>query len=524
MRQQIRAISQQPVMRKLLWFFDSIWFPLAYALLAFISSLTGLEVAYFGITAIVAVFTCIFSRDSKPMLTLVFMAVYGVSWVHTPQHPYNSDFFNDRWFQIYLLVLGVLVVAAVVFRFVVFPQDRNFFKESKLRLGIILMTAAFLLNGVFFSDYTIANLPFGLLMALSFFLFYVFFYNTMYIDKNTGLHVGYILVIASGLIFLQLAKVLLFDDVIVDGSIDKNLIVAGWGMSNNFGGMLGMLSPACFYVAYKQKRFGWIYYVLGFVFFGGVCLTLSRTSALISGIILVAAAIYLSIAKSPMRKFVRIFNIAVVVAGFVMLIVLWDFVRDLLAVFFERGFDDSGRTFIWQSGITNFLRAPFFGVGFYEPIAPDWSYDVDNWVFPDMYHNIFIQMLASCGIFGLLAYCIHLLQVVFAVKRRPTAESLFYIIILVAVFGMSLLDNHIFHVFPAMVYSVFLLLSEREGEDGPLLLLRPLLIRRKNREGQAAPTPEGAASTTCTEMASAEDNKVSDVRKASVCPGAEEKK
>lgn len=133
-------------------------------------------------------------------------------------------------------------------------------------------------------------------------------------------------------------------------------------------------------------------------------------------------------------------------------------------------------------------------------------------------------MLASCGIFGLLAYCIHLLQVVFAVKRRPTAESLFYIIILVAVFGMSLLDNHIFHVFPAMVYSVFLLLSEREGEDGPLLLLRPLLIRRKNREGQAAPTPEGAASTTCTEMASAEDNKVSDVRKASVCPGAEEKK
>ena len=82
MRQQIRAISQQPVLRKLLWFFDSIWFPLAYALLAFISSLTGLEVAYFGITAIVAVFTCIFSRDSKPMLTLVFMAVYGVSWVH----------------------------------------------------------------------------------------------------------------------------------------------------------------------------------------------------------------------------------------------------------------------------------------------------------------------------------------------------------------------------------------------------------------------------------------------------------
>ena len=136
-------------------------------------------------------------------------------------------------------------MAAVVFRFVVSPQDRNFFKESKLRLGIIIMTEAFLLNGVFFSDYTIANLPFGLLMALSFFLFYVFFYNTLYIDKNTGLHVGYILVIASRLIFLQLAKVLLFDYVILDGSIDKNLLFAGCGMSTNLGGMLGMLSPVC---------------------------------------------------------------------------------------------------------------------------------------------------------------------------------------------------------------------------------------------------------------------------------------
>lgn len=522
MRQQIRAISQLPAMQKVLWFFSSVWFPLAYALFAFISSLTGLEIAYFGITALIAVFTCIFSRDSKPMLTLVFMAVYGVSWVHTPQHPYNSEFFFNKGFQIYLLVLGVLVVGAVVFRFVVFPQDRNFFKESKLRLGILLMTAAFLLNGVFFSGYTIADLPFGLLMALSFFLFYVFFYNTLYIDKDTGLHVGYILVITSGLIFLQLAKVLLFDGAIKDGSIDKNLIVAGWGMSNNFGGMLGMLSPACFYVAYKQKRFGWIYYVLGFVFFGGVCLTLSRTSALICAIILVAAAIYLSIVKSPMRKFVRIFNIAVVVVGAILLIVLWDFVRNLLEVFFERGFDDSGRTFIWQSGITNFLRAPFFGVGFYEPIAPDWSYEVDNWVFPDMYHNIFIQMLASCGIFGLLAYCIHLLQVVFAVKRRPTAESLFYIIILVAIFGMSLLDNHIFHVFPAMVYSVFLLLSEREGEDGPLLLLRPLLIRRKNRGGQAEPAPEGAAGTQCAAGEGAKAG--TDIRAASACADAEEKK
>ncbi len=494
MRQRIRALTQLPVLKQLLWFLDSYYFPAAYALLALLSSLFGLEIAFYAVSAAVVVFSSIFSRDSKPFLPMVFLAVYAVSWVHTPQYPFSSGFFNDGGVRIYLLCLGVLLVACLLFRFIAFPQDRNFFKESKLRLGIVLMVAAFLLNGVLFSGYQIKDLPFGLLMALSFFAFYIFFFNTLSVDEKTPHYVAYILVLASGVIFLQLAKIYIFDGVIKDGSVDKNLLVAGWGMSNNIGGMLGMLFPACFYLALKSRRGGWAFYMLAFLFFGGVCLTLSRTSALISGIILLAAAIYLSIVRSPVRKFVRIFNCVAVVAGAAALAVMWDFIRELLAVYFERGFDDSGRSFIWQSGIENFLRAPLFGVGFYEPIAPDWSYDIENWIFPDMYHNVFIQMLASCGILGLLAYCVHFLQVVFAVKRRPTAESLFYIIILLGIFGMSLLDNHLFHVFPAMVYSVFLLLSEREGESGPLLLLKPLLVGRRKKlpaGGELAATGEG---------------------------------
>ena len=494
MRQRIRALTQLPVLKQLLWFLDSYYFPVAYALLALLSSLFGLEIAFYAVSAAVVVFSSIFSRESKPFLPMVFLAVYAVSWVHTPQFPFSSGFFNDGGVRIYLLCLGVLLVVCLLFRFIAFPQDRNFFKESKLRLGIVLMVAAFLLNGVLFSGYQIKDLPFGLLMALSFFAFYIFFFNTLSVDEKTPHYVAYILVLASGVIFLQLAKIYIFDGVIKDGSVDKNLLVAGWGMSNNIGGMLGMLFPACFYLALKSRRGGWAFYMLAFLFFGGVCLTLSRTSALISGIILLAAAIYLSIVRSPVRKFVRIFNCVAVVAGVAALAVMWDFIRELLAVYFERGFDDSGRSFIWQSGIENFLRAPLFGVGFYEPIAPDWSYDIENWIFPDMYHNVFIQMLASCGILGLLAYCVHFLQVVFAVKRRPTAESLFYIIVLLGIFGMSLLDNHLFHVFPAMVYSVFLLLSEREGESGPLLLLKPLLVGRRKKlpaGGELAATGEG---------------------------------
>ena len=493
MKQRIRALTQLPALKLILRFTEGPFFPAAYAVLVLLSSFFGLEIAFMAVAALLVVFLCVFSRDTKPLLCLVFMTVYAASWAHTPQPPFSSDFFNLTWVRVCLLVFGVIVVAAMIFRFVVFPQDRNFFKESKLRLGIVLMTAAFLLNGVFSEHYAIKDLPFGLLMALSFFIFYIFFFNTLRTDENTAGYVAYILVLTSGIIFLQLCKIYIFDGVIKDGSVDKDVIIAGWGMSNNIGGMLGMFFPACFYLAYRAKKLGWIYYVLAFVFFFGVCLTLSRTSALVSGVIFVAAAIWLMVARSPVRRFVRIFNIAAAVCGIVALIVLWDKVREFFAVFFERGFSDSGRFFIWQCGIDNFLRAPVFGVGFYEPISPDWSYNIENWIFPDMYHNIFIQMLASCGIVGALALCVHLAQAVFAVKKRPDAESLFCIAILLGMLGMSMLDNHLFHVFPAAAYSVFLLLSEREGESGPLLLLRPLPVKRKDGSGNEAATDGAAA-------------------------------
>lgn len=484
-----------PALKLILRFTESMYFPAAFAVLVLLSSFFGLEIAFMAIEAIIVVFLCIFSRDTKPLLGLIFMTAYAASWKHTPQPPFSSDFFNLTWVRVCLICFGVIVVAAMLFRFIVFPQDKNFFKESKLRLGIVLLTAAFLLNGLFSSAYVIKNLPFGLLMALSFFIFYIFFFNTLRSDESNVPYVAYILVLTSGIIFLQLCKIYIFDGVVQNGSVNKDIIIAGWGMSNNIGGMLGMFFPACFYLAYRSQKFGWIFYVLACVFFGGVCLTLSRTSALISGIIFVAAAIYLMVSKSPVRKFVRIFNCAAIVLGIIALIVLWDKVREFFAVFFDRGFSDSGRFFIWECGLRNFLHAPAFGVGFYHPISPDWSYDIENWIFPDMYHNLFIQMLASCGILGIIAMAVHLLQVLFAVKKSPTAESLFCIIIIVGMLGMSMLDNHLFHVFPAAAYSVFLLLSEREGESGPLLLLKPLLVKRKKpaAEGEMA-APDGAAS------------------------------
>ena len=64
--------------------------------------------------------------------------------------------------------------------------------------------------------------------------------------------------------------------------------------------------------------------------------------------------------------------------------------------------------------------------------------------------------------FGLLAYTFHLSGVCTLLTRKGGAASLLYLAVFLGISGASLLDNHIFHVFPALVYSLALALWERD--------------------------------------------------------------
>ena len=458
---KISQLRQKEAIRKILDFFDGWIYPAVYAFLALLSSFFGLELIFYPITAAIIIFCCLFGKDTKPVLVPVVLVVYSTSRLHSPQGEKPSGFFSESYVIAEMSVLAVLILAAFIFRMIVFRGEDNFFrKKTAFTLGIILMSLAFLLNGALFTGYKISDLILGVAVALSFFGLYIFFYNTLEKRSDTVKYIAYLLLLASSVIFLQLLKALFIDGAFKDGSISKNDLLVGWGMSNNIGGMLVMFFPSCFYFAATCRK-GILFYALAFVFFGGVCLTQSRASILVGGAVLAAAMVFFTFRKDVARRIFVIFNIIVVVAAAIIFIVFLDKIKEIFAVLFDRGFDDSERFFIWKSGWKNFLRAPIFGVGFYEPIAPDWSYGIPNGIFPDMYHNIFVQILASCGIFGLIAYGVHLYELGRLAFKKLNTERIFIFIVLACIIGTSLLDNHLFHIFPAMVYSVFLLLAER---------------------------------------------------------------
>ncbi len=455
--QKIEKIRKNTVMHKITDFLDGNWYPVVYAALALICSFTGLELVFYVLTALAAIFGTVFCRDTKSLIVPLVLAVYAVSQKHTPQPPYKSDYLYDPAVLATLGVLFVLVLASTIFRMIACKGTGNVFRTpTKARWGLFALGAALILNGIFYSGYTIANLVLGIGIAFSFVYFYVYFYNTAEWTEKTPEYIARVLVLACAVILIQLLEMFVFDY-----PQNKNEFVLGWGMSNNIGGMLAMFMPACFYLAYKS-RYGIAFYILGLLTFAGVVMTLSRTSVFVGGAILIACMIYLSI-KGRYALFIRIFNVIFIVALICFVFVPNELWR-VFQYYIEHGLNDSGRWDIWENGVKNFLRAPIFGVGFYTPIAPDWSYNIENWVFPDMYHNTYIQLLASCGILGVAAYTFHLVQGAMLIFRKPSAERIFFFLVILALSGMSMADNHLFHVFPTLVYSMLIAMCEKDYE------------------------------------------------------------
>ena len=462
--EKICDIRNNSVLDKILKFFDGKLFPLCYAFLALISSFVGGEVPFFILTALIVIFTAVMSRDSKPVIVPLVLVVYGMSRVHTPQFPNYSDYMYRTSVLAIIGVSVVLVLAAFVFRMIVYKNIQKFWKiKTVTKWGLLALGGALILNGVFSQQYVLKNLLLGFILAASFLFFYIYILNTLEWKTDTAEYIAHVLTIACFVIALQLFKALLFDGIIQNGAINKHYLNLGWGMSNNVGGMLAMFMPACFYLSYREQNRlkSCLYYVSGFIVIFCVALTLSRTALLMGGVALLAIMILMSLRGQNVR-FVRIFNGALIGCGIVLCLVFREKIFSLFEHYLDKGFDDSERVFIWKSGLQNFISAPIFGVGFYTPIAPDWSYNIGNWLFPDMYHNIFVQMLAACGIIGAAAYLFHFVQAGFLFFKKITIERLFFFCVVGILTAMSMLDNHIFHVFPALIYALLFAVAEQD--------------------------------------------------------------
>ena len=194
--------------------------------------------------------------------------------------------------------------------------------------------------------------------------------------------------------------------------------------------------------------------------FGAVVLTLSRTAIAVGLFVLLFSAAAAIVKAKGCRKIGLSVVTAALCAGGITLAALYpeqvfSIFRDLLH-FEEAG---AGRLEIYQNGWQLFQEHPVFGTGFYSCSAYKWG-TADSFI-PGRWHNTIIQILASCGTVGIIAYLVHRAQTLWLLFRRLNFEKLMIALSVAALLLTSLLDCHFFNLGPGLLYSVLLCFAEK---------------------------------------------------------------
>ena len=423
------------------------------AVLGLVCHTFGLEYLYFTAAALLAVYVALTDGNG---LRLLPPALAGM----TVPSRINNNYYGDRLFfsgsaggAAYLCVLGTVTAAALAV-IVVRSVRKNGFsaKRYKLLPGLIALTAAITAGGLFFSGYNALSFFIALYYLAVILGLYLFLAVTIEWDAKSF---GYICDTAVAVVAVIAAQVgiLYATNASLRAGFDKNLIVFGWTISNCAAILIAVYLPLVLYRMITAKQ-PLTYFVIALAGVVAVVYTLCRSAALIALPMYLAVSAY-ALVKGRNAKTLRIAYIIAAVIGAAALILLRGQIADSLRFFSETGLNDRGRFSLYRLALQNWRRAPVFGTGF--GYMRDKSVSGFGWL---LYHNYILQLLASTGIAGLIAYGYHRLQTVKLLIKNFNLINVFIFLSIIMFMAASLLDVILFSPFTA-IYPLMLIALER---------------------------------------------------------------
>lgn len=440
-------------------FLLSGYFPFALAAVTLACYYSGWEMVTIWTVGLCMLYMLLFMDDLTPMAALFLIMNVMISKEHSPSYTVgSSDFFFRTAVIVQLAVLISVLVAAVFYRII-----RNA-KEGKIKLtpafgGLCALAVCFLLNGLGSEDYTLMDTVYGVFMAFFFLAVFVLLKDNLATDPSAFRRVALSFMALSALLVTELSVAYLTtENLITDGSVNRSLLMYGWGVHNTMGMLLVICIPAAFYLA-SVYRYGWLLTVYGFALCACAFLSMSRQAMIGAAVITPASIIYLIVRT---KGSARLINLAVTAAAVAVCAVLlyvfrtqfYDNIVKLLRNLFTADGtpNGSGRWALWNTALENYLENPLFGAGWYVQLAQA-AEMVGLDIIPLMYHNTFMQLLGSCGTFALLAYMLHRTQTVISYAKNPSKERTYIAFTVLALLIMNLFDNHLFYILPTLVYS-----------------------------------------------------------------------
>ncbi len=469
MREKIIArLDSSALSRVFCRFLDSYWYPVLLSFSVLMGFIMGWDLVSMMVMAVVGCFVLVLGHDLRHVVLPTLIAVFQMSAKHSPFHISDyytwSDYFT-RGAPFWAIVIALIIIS-VLFIFHCWLRGtlvKIFTKPTRLLYWSVPLALALLLNGAGADGYTVRNLFFGVGTVILWLVIYVIYYHGIeHSEDATRCTLRYLMaalvVLLAELVWVYVS---MWDAIFAPAGIQKDIVFFGWGIHNNMGCMLAMLIPVCFLMA-SRARVGWLYWILGVVTYVGVILTYSRSSLLAGAVVLLASMVTVCFTGRH-KKLYRILLLSTLGGGILVCLLLLIVSPSLYVSFYEkilRGFVDHGRFDLWRSGVEDFLTNGVFGVGFFNVDFSSWS----GIGMPGFLHNTLVQLLASCGALGLVAYLVYRAGTITLFVRRPNGMRTFLALMLAALLGTSLLDNNIFNIYPSFYYAVILSLAEKDLE------------------------------------------------------------
>lgn len=451
--------TKSPIVDRLNAFFSSEYAVGVLSFFALSSALFGLELYVYSFICIAGIYLSLFGRDFRFFVPAALYACVAISNQNNPNVNPESVIYPENGFWI-VIVFAALFALLAIWR--VARLKGGFFRQKRKFLsGFLALGAAFFVGSFGTIEHIWLNLRYGAVLFVSLFAMYYLLTATIDWKSLPKDYFAWVLFFLGLCSAGQLLEVYLNGNVIVDGQIVRANIFVGWGTYNNLGLMILLGMPGAFYLSTVRKR-GFAFNLFGNFFYLCVLLSNSRTCILAGATVYFLCMYFVLREKKNHRQ-----NFGVFLAAFLILLALFlffgEYVMKLFNGLIEIGANSSGRWEIYGLGVKQFFSAPMLGKGFFACDAYPWWEVAGENLLPPLWHNTFIQMLASCGLVGLFAYVYHRVQTFWHFVSSPTKEKTFLGICILAFLLTNLLDCHFFLLGPGLFYSSFLALAEKAG-------------------------------------------------------------
>ena len=437
---------------------SSKYFPFISAAVTLLCYYLSWDMALIYYITIVGVLILLLLDDLTPLVSvMLFFGIFG-SYNNSPSLVMEeSDYYFQTANIVQIFILMTVFVVTGLYK-IGLTVARKRFTLTPAFWGLCALSAALLFNGLFIVNYQAKNMLFGLLIAACFLILFCLLKDNVKLDGAGYEKIAFAFIAFGTTLIIELVvKYLTADDLFIDGSFNRNILRFGWGIWNTAGLWLTMCIPAALYLAYK-KRLGFLFHIYALILFIAVCMTLSRQSIVVAAIIYLIGVIVLIVKGRYRIVNIILFAVAATAVVAVLIVlretaikIIKETVNDLLSY---GGLKGNTRLLLWKQAIDNYRFAPLFGKGFFGSFSKPSNSGLG--FIPYMAHNTFLQLLSSCGTVGFIVYIVHRVQTVQLFCKKITVDRTFIALTILPILLMGLADNHIFNVFPTIIYSSLL--------------------------------------------------------------------